>query len=370
MKNNTRRRSTALVLIMCIAVLCAQPVFGATTISKKEISIDNIFQLAKANSPAIHANEATMSMLSSGGVDVTSYIDNINNASDTQIDPTVRGNLVIVLNILNQKSSSSAGNSSVLMNTMENANLQIAYGAVQLLLAYYSVENQLGELGLNIKKVERGLSQAQKLYELGMMSKVELDGIVQQRNELLNAKTSAENGLRALFGQIAGYLNYSTAEVEIAPLKKVEITEIDSKKREVAEKYYGMARYNSIDCYIAEISYKNASSISSSAERAKMQTTLRSHENAFYDMQRDAQLKLDNLGVACSAKELAQKKFELSTLMYELGMISAMDYESERDNLESARLKEAKALIDHEAANRKFFAFCDNGVWMQSSGSM
>lgn len=403
-RGKNKRRAAQLASFVMTAALLAQTAFAAPSVI--DVNVDNIAGYARSGNITIIKNNSTLDDLADAARDAKKTRSNINamvsaleadtaslmasKAGIVTSDPT--GKLPqelldsngVLLELIDSAAAANASTISSLKSTVSqlnsvedsydqnrftiiNGNEQIAYASVTMLMAYYDLDAQCTEIHINKGVLDRKVAMMDKMYELGLVSRDELDTIHQSVNDLKNGIDALDNALVSLSGQIAVFIGRDPGSINIQPFEGIAGNAVADERYALENSYDLAAALNK--SYTVNIAESNPAlngggTAYDNAELA-VDDAKRQFKNAYESIFADANNKLDAAANAYGAYDLKLKAFQTAELRHSLGMISDMEYADAQAQLELDGLALKSALRSYKKAEMQFNAM-NEGLWIQS----
>lgn len=238
---------------------------------------------------------------------------------------------------------------------IDMGNQSIIWGGQNLYLAYNSLKSKRDELGQNLQLLDNQINIMTLQEELGMITLLDLDGIKNQRQEIIFAIDSLQDQMDNLMGE----LNLILGEDFDRPLELEDSFKIDKNfiPKMNYKKDKQLAKNNSYSIklknYDYKIQYDNMLWENKNGSSDELRTAKRNADNAklaldqegknveliFSKAYQEIQSKVVELKNENNNLEYEQKKQYISQLKYELGMISKMEFEDAKSKYDSQNSK-------------------------------
>lgn len=237
---------------------------------------------------------------------------------------------------------------------LENAADQIVIGAQTQYIALGTMRENLEEIDRGIAALDRAIPVMEKQYDLGMVSQQAVKELKNQKQAVTSGRKTLELQMQTLQNTLSLTLgNHAGTTVLVQQLPEVTAADL-SRMNDTAD--LEEARKNSYAIWQKKEAVRKASNdykdhVTSTlhalnAAKIDLQAAEQTMENSFRELFHAVSEKQRLVEEAQADFELAQSKFQAAEVKYARGMISKLEYETEKDTLETARMKTKTAKID------------------------
>lgn len=243
--------------------------------------------------------------------------DSFNEANVNNPDPTIRMIMLLLdtqyatLNMLGASFSSTSANVDL---NVEKGNDMMIYSMENLYLTYNALAEQMNVLQAKKKLVDKSVAVAKVQYSLNMITKTALDKVQSQANELDSAIGQLQDSQKKIVYQFnLGIGQEYNVNLELK--ENPSVTDEDLNMIRVDEDYA-----DAID---------NSFSIRLADDYDNILDETRKFKNDFYQAYNTILEKQKLLAVEKEKLTLAEQNIKFAEVRYKLGLISAIQLESE-----------------------------------------
>jgi len=247
--------------------------------------------------------------------------------------------------------------------SLTNAIGKMSYAAQTMLFSCYTLENRLKSLDLDMKEMANTKIVMKKQMELGMISQDEYAAFLLKARELEVGRQELAVSLENLREKLGAYISRDMSKIEIEAFALLTKTEIGARLEKVEKAELKDAKLTSMDINAARLN--TVATNNAYDERVANLAYLEAENNhaaAFQTYKNDTLLAGEKLNAAIERYARQERDFAVVEKQYALGMVSKMEFESAKNQLDKGYLSLVDAHITFDSNYRKFIALAEKGI--------